>query len=1084
MGFIDTLRKSLDESVQLALMDKLPSDTGDKNNMDLLKAFTGSGDMYRTALIDPYLTISQGGGGYGFYKPKYSYIANRTLRLMSLRDPFIVSIFNTRINQVTAFSRPQDNRHDTGFKFKPVDPNLKIQPGSAEEGEVKFLTDFILHCGRVDEHRHFPKKNAEGIEVGIEPMDFNTWLQLVTRDRLTFAYVTIETILDRMGSLYAFLPVSSENIYFANKQVDQKLIANLSVMNRKSVIEGSGQATSEEQAKDFKEKLSKGDFEYVQMIEDRVIAGFTRKDMIFKIAAPQNFIDSAGYPVPELEMAINTITTHLQADNHNSQMFVNGKASRGILHIQGEVPQQALQAFRCLGLDNIIMTDKGAYPLKDLIGIGKFNIWTGTKWAEAIACESGMKQKCIVRPLRTAPVITSPDHRFLTVNQDGNLEWKRAKELTLNDYVAINGQELENNNKEYQILHFTHDNYAIKNARENNYELTNKLIINENIAEWLGWVLSDGTIAYNPDPNKRKYYIETYYHPGHELYIRDRHCKILDENLVHYIKKDTVPAKNSKYSFKPRLAVFNKGLITALINEGFGGKSYGGSGKLFPKCIYNWPKSCQVAFLKGFFSGDGGNDGKNKIRLSQKSPFMVKGLRILLNHLGLTTIMHPTGFTIQDTEKFMKEIGFIQDYKNDVMPVYELQKHKYDLVPHSLACKIIKEIRNDDKKWLALSLYARCTLSRILNTHHNISIYLLKKYLPDTNYEELKYSYSKIKEITITDEQIPMGDIEVFDDAHMFVSNGIHLRNSQWHSQIIGHQNAWQTPVFAGAYPINWIPLNATNQDMEFSMYNDHLLRTLCAIFCISPLEIGFDYLTRGSQQKSMSESDNLWKIQDSHDRGLRPLLTFIENLINEDILPKLNAKLAKKYVFCFVGLDAESKMEEAQRQTMETQLHASMDDIRQEVQKDPVLCGKFPLNAQFGQLIFKLYKIGEIRERLLGEKGAADNPAYNYIADPFYFENLQLQMNMPTPGGAVGPDGQPLSSIEAKIVQYIESHPELMQQSLEKFLAKSDAGSAIGKRIDSIQEQHLKSYKEVEHDMMNEILVALKEDIVKPDKE
>ena len=658
MGIFDTLSKSLDGSLQRALLDKLPSTIEGTQGPEMLKAMISStGELYRrTALIDPYLTISQGGGGYGFYKPKYSYISNRTLRLMSLRDPFIVGIFNTRINQVTAFSKPQINRHDTGFKVCPVDPNMEVLPGSQEEQEIKMLTDFVSHTGKVDANRHMPSKNNEGIEVGIDPLDFNDWLQLIVRDRLTYSYITIETIYDRAGRLYAFLPVSAECIYFANKQIDQKLIAQLSVVNRKAIVEGNAQADSTKQMEEFKEKLKNGEFEYVQMIDDRVVSGFTRKDMIFKIATPQNFIDSAGYPVPELEMAIDTITTHLQANSHNKQMFVNGKASRGILHIQGSINPQTLQQFR-----------------------------------------------------------------------------------------------------------------------------------------------------------------------------------------------------------------------------------------------------------------------------------------------------------------------------------------------------------------------------------------------------------------------------------------------AQFHAQIIGHQNSWQTPVLAGEYPIQWVPLDASNKDMEFSMYNDHLLRTLCAIFVISPLEIGFDYLTRGSMQKSMSESDNLWKLQDSHDRGLRPLLSFIESLINEDIFTRLDPQLAKKYKFCFVGLDAESKMEEAQRQTIEAQLHASLNDLRKEVQKDPVLCGDFPLNAAYASLLFRTHTLGEIRAKLLGAtdesyKNDINDERFNYIADPFYFQNMQMKMNMPMPG-AVGPDGQPISGIEQKISDYIQKHPELMEKSFKDYIEKTNSSTSITKRYDAIQEAQMKSYKDVEKMMMDELLTALKDDVVKPDE-
>src|SRR5271155_3424554 len=52
----------------------------------------------RASLIDPSIMPSIGEGGYGVYRPRFSHLSNKTLKEMSLRDPIVSAIFQTRIN--------------------------------------------------------------------------------------------------------------------------------------------------------------------------------------------------------------------------------------------------------------------------------------------------------------------------------------------------------------------------------------------------------------------------------------------------------------------------------------------------------------------------------------------------------------------------------------------------------------------------------------------------------------------------------------------------------------------------------------------------------------------------------------------------------------------------------------------------------------------------------------------------------------------------------------------------------------------------------------------------------------------------
>lgn len=215
----------------------------------------------------------------------------------------------------------------------------------------------------------------------------------------------------------------------------------------------------------------------------------------------------------------------------------------------------------------------------------------------------------------------------------------------------------------------------------------------------------------------------------------------------------------------------------------------------------------------------------------------------------------------------------------------------------------------------------------------------------------------------------------------------------QFYNQIAGNQNSWRTPIIAGVDDVQWIPLSATNRDMEYSNYVDHLIRTIAGIFQISPMEFGFDYLDRGSNQRSIGESNNEWKIKASQDRGLLPLLRWIEDVINGEILPLADARLAQKYRFVFAGYNAETRTEELERQQAEISLHATMNEVRSEMEKDSVIGGDLVLNPAYLDTLFKTHTIGEIREIVFKYAGDSQNPQWAYAESMGYLQNQQLIM-------------------------------------------------------------------------------------------
>lgn len=353
--------------------------------------------------------------------------------------------------------------------------------------------------------------------------------------------------------------------------------------------------------------------------------------------------------------------------------------------------------------------------------------------------------------------------------------------------------------------------------------------------------------------------------------------------------------------------------------------------------------------------------------------------------------------------------------------------------------------------------------------------------------------------------------------------NTLSTLQRQWNNQITGPMNAWRTPILAGIQGVQWVPLTSSNRDMEYAAWQDYILRVLCTAMAISPEEIGFDYLSRGTEQRTLSESNNEWKITASRDRGLRPILGRIESMINEQILPAYSKNFAAKYHFSFVGLDAETEMEEIQRLQAETQLHTTLDEARKQAERDPLpYGGNIVLNPSFLQIAQSNMPKGLFMEVFMGIQGASERPDLQYIPDPLWFQWQQMQQQMmmssqqpgPAGGGDPGatdggdpnaPDsGQPQAQggpdeqqaqMEAEeqerqaqqqaIDAYMAANPELFKaltRNLEKAgdLQKAErAFKAVNvRKIEQTRDQLVKDFRKVSESMMREIMEVVSDDL------
>ncbi len=215
----------------------------------------------------------------------------------------------------------------------------------------------------------------------------------------------------------------------------------------------------------------------------------------------------------------------------------------------------------------------------------------------------------------------------------------------------------------------------------------------------------------------------------------------------------------------------------------------------------------------------------------------------------------------------------------------------------------------------------------------------------------------------------------------------------QFYNLINGSQSAWRTPIIAGLEDVQWVPMAGGSKDMEYLNYNNHLMRAVCAQFQIDPIELGLDQLSGG--KTTSGQDGNASQIEFSREKGLYPILMFLEDVINRDIIPAIDPEYSKKYKFQFEGYTDETPQTEVALLQAEMTVNKTMNDLltaaRKEKIKHPV--ADLPMNQSFWAIVEKNMTRGEIRELFFGDKGASQKRELQYIPEDAAFLNWQQML-------------------------------------------------------------------------------------------
>lgn len=204
---------------------------------------------------------------------------------------------------------------------------------------------------------------------------------------------------------------------------------------------------------------------------------------------------------------------------------------------------------------------------------------------------------------------------------------------------------------------------------------------------------------------------------------------------------------------------------------------------------------------------------------------------------------------------------------------------------------------------------------------------------------------------------LPQGVLEIvgkYEDKHL------ESFKRHWKNMTQGAPGKWSVPVMAldDGQGFKFTPFKNSNRDMEFNEFLEFLFNIACAVYQIDPNEVGFKSWT--SSNAAMGQSDNTQtKVDESKDKGFIPLMTFLSDTFNSEIVDLIDDELA----FEWVGLDEEDEDRKMERikSRLETGL-TTVAEVRAEEDKEdilgpdgkPALWTQAPANPQLIQVFMQ----------------------------------------------------------------------------------------------------------------------------------
>jgi len=176
--------------------------------------------------------------------------------------------------------------------------------------------------------------------------------------------------------------------------------------------------------------------------------------------------------------------------------------------------------------------------------------------------------------------------------------------------------------------------------------------------------------------------------------------------------------------------------------------------------------------------------------------------------------------------------------------------------------------------------------------------------------------------------------------------NRLQQFRNEWASMVTGLKGAWKIPVIEGD-KMDWIDFQRNNTDMQFSAWQEYLIKIGCAVFKMTPEEVNFAQGSGGRSDNPFDSGGAQHKFRYSKDKGLKPLLTSISAWINKWIVNRLNPE----FEFVFTGLEVDDEAAELKMDIEKVSSFMGFKEMRRKYNlPEEFEEGDMPLNPHYIQ--------------------------------------------------------------------------------------------------------------------------------------